>query len=127
VRLFKTKWFMRYARQERLEDHSLCDAIERAERGLVDADLGGGIIKQRVARIGQGRSGGYRLLIAYRSGKRAVFLYGFAKSERDNIQTDELETLKEIGAAWLEAKKERLEYAIKEGILREVSYEGKNK
>ena len=127
MRLFKTKWFMRYARQECLEDHSLCDAIERAERGLVDADLGGGIIKQRVARIGQGRSGGYRLLIAYRSGKRAVFLYGFAKSERDNIQTDELETLKEIGAAWLEAKKERLEYAIKEGILREVSYEGKNK
>ena len=126
MRLFKTKWFMRYARQERLEDHSLRDAIEHAERGLVDADLGGGIIKQRVARTGQGRSGGYRLLIAYRSGKRAVFLYGFAKSERDNIEADELETLKEIGAAWLEAKKERLEYAINEGILREVSYEDKN-
>ena len=127
MRLFKTKWFMRYARQEKLEDHSLCDAIERAERGLVDADLGGGIIKQRVARKGQGLSGGYRLLIAYRSGKRAVFLYGFAKSERDNIDADELETLKEIGAAWLEAKKERLEYAIKEGILREVSYEDRKK
>ncbi|MEN6360121.1 MAG: type II toxin-antitoxin system RelE/ParE family toxin [Smithella sp.] len=126
MRLFKTKWFMRYARQERLEDHSLRDAIERAERGLVDADLGGGIIKQRVARTGQGRSGGYRLLIAYRSGKRAVFLYGFAKSERDNIEADELETIKEIGAAWLEAKKARLEYAINEGILREVSYEDKN-
>ena len=79
---------MRYARQEKLEDHSLCDAIERAERGLVDADLGGGIIKQRVARTGQGRSGGYRLLIAYHSGKLAVFLYGFAKNERDNIEAD---------------------------------------
>ena len=123
MRLFKTKWFMRYARQERLEDHSLRDAIERAERGLVDADLGGGIIKQRVARTGQGRSGGYRLLIAYRSGKRAVFLYGFAKSEQDNIEADELETIKEIGAAWLKAKKERLEYAINTGILREVSYD----
>ena len=122
MRLFKTKWFMRYARQERLDDHSLCDAIERAERGLVDADLGSGIIKQRGARTGQGRSGGYRLLIAYCSGKLAVFLYGFAKSERDNIESDELETLKEIGAAWLEAKKERLEYAIKEGILKEVNY-----
>ena len=127
MRLFKTKWFMRYARQEKLEDHSLSDAIERAERGLVDADLGGGIIKQRVARTGQGRSGGYRLLIAYRSGKRAVFLYGFAKSERDNIEADELETLKEIGAAWLEAKRERLEYVIKEGILKEVSYEDRKK
>ena len=127
MRLYKTKWFMRYARQEKLDDHSLCDAIARAERGLVDADLGGGIIKQRVARTGQGRSGGYRLLIAYHPGKRAVFLYGFAKSERDNIVADELETLKEIGAAWLEANKERLEYAIKEGILREVSYDNKNK
>lgn len=118
---------MRYARQAKIEDHSLCDAIERAERGLVDADLGGGIIKQRVAWTGQGRSGGYRLLIAYRSGKRAVFLYGFAKSERDNIDADELETLKEIGAAWLEAKKERFDNAIKEGILMEVTYDNKKK
>jgi hypothetical protein len=127
VRIFKTKWFLRYARQERLDDHSLCDAIERAERGLVDADLGGGIIKQRVARTGQGRSSGYRLIIAYHSDKRAVFLYGFAKSERDNIEADELETLKEIGAAWLEAKEERLEHAIKEGILKEVSYDDRKK
>ncbi|MDQ5988501.1 MAG: hypothetical protein CSYNP_04261 [Syntrophus sp. SKADARSKE-3] len=120
MQIFKTKWFMRYARQEHLEDSSLCDAIERAERGIVDADLGGGIIKQRVARIGQGRSGGYRLLIAYRSGKRAVFLYGFAKNERDNIGPDELETLREIGEAWLEAKKLRLEQAIHDGLLKEV-------
>ena len=129
VRLFKTKWFIRYARQERLDDHSLsgASAIERAERGLVDADLGGGIIKQRVARTGQGRSGGYRLIIAYHSGKRAVFLYGFSKSERDNIEADELETLKEIAAAWLEAKNEGLEHAIKEGILKEVSYDDRKK
>ena len=114
---------MRYARQVRIEDQSLRDAIERAERGIVDADLGGGIIKQRVARTGQGRSGGFRLLIAYRSGNRAVFLYGFAKNERDNIGADELKTLQEIGAGWLESKKELLEHAIKEGVLREVSYE----
>jgi len=126
VRLFKTKWFARYARQERLGDHSLRDAIERAERGLVDADLGGGIIKQRVARTGKGRSGGYRLLIAYRSGSRAVFLYGFAKSERENIEAGELETLREIGAAWLEAETTRLKCAIKEGHLTEVVY-GDNK
>lgn len=120
MRLFETKWFVRYARRERLDDQSLCEAVDRAERGLVDADLGGGIIKQRVARTGEGRSGGFRLLIAYRSGNRAVFLYGFAKNERDNIEADELETLRDIGAAWLEANKELLEHAIKEGILREV-------
>ena len=125
MRLFKTKWFMRYARQERISDHSLLDAIERAERGLVDADLGGGIIKQRVARTGQGRSGGFRLLIGYRSGNLAVFLYGFAKNERENIEPDDLETLREIGIAWIEAKKEHLENAIKEGILTEVNYDNK--
>jgi hypothetical protein len=85
VRIFKTKWLRRYARRERIADHRLREAIERAESGLVDADLGGGVIKQRVARDGQGRSGGYRMLIAYRAGDRAVFLYGFAKRERENI------------------------------------------
>lgn len=125
MRLFKTKWFMRYARQERIDDHSLCDAIERAERGLVDADLGGGIIKQRVARTGQGRSGGFRLLIGYRSGNLAVFLYGFAKNERDNITPDDLDTLREIGAAWIAAKKEQLEKAMKDGVLTEVNYDSK--
>jgi hypothetical protein len=107
-------------------DHSLCGAIERAERGIVDADLGGGIIKQRVARAGQGRSGGYRFLIAFRSESRAVFLYGFAKNERDNIEDDELATLREIASAWLEADDERLEHAIEQGILQEVSYDNKN-
>lgn len=122
MRVFKTKWFVRYARQERVRDDSLCDAIERAERGLVDADLGGGIVKQRVARAGGGRSGGYRMLVAYRRGDRAVFLYGFAKNERDNIEEDELRTLREIGAAWLEARTEHLERAIREGVLQEASH-----
>ena len=125
MRLFKTKWFMRYARQERIDDHSLLEAIERAERGLVDVDLGGGIIKQRIARTGQGRSGGFRLLVGYRSGNLAVFLYGFAKNERDNITPDDLDTLREIGATWIAAKKEHLENAIKEGILTEVNYDNK--
>lgn len=118
---------MRYVRQERIGDHSLRDAIERAERGLVDADLGGGIIKQRVARTGQGRSGGYRMLIAYRSGNRAVFMYGIAKNERDNIDEDELVTLREIGSTWLEAKTEQLELAIKEGLLKEINDDNKNR
>jgi len=55
---------VRYARRERIADRSLRETIERAGRGTIDADLGGGIIKQRVARGGQGRSSGYRMLIA---------------------------------------------------------------
>jgi hypothetical protein len=90
VRIFKTKWFVRYARHEQIGDDGLRHAIERAERGIVDGDLGGGVIKQRVPRQGQGRSRGYRFLIAYRAGDRAVFLYGFAKNERDtNSQSND--------------------------------------
>ncbi len=69
---------------------------------------------------GQGRSGGYRMLLAYRSGERAVFLYGFAKNERENIEADELQTLREIGAGWLAADTESIARAISEDALQEV-------
>ena len=101
----------------------LCDAIARAERGMVDADLGSGVIKRRVARTGQGRSGGYRMLIAYRTRDRSIFLYGFAKNERENIDNGELATLREIAAGWLNAGKEGLERALEMGVLQEVQYE----
>jgi len=112
---------MRFARRARIDDRSLRESIERAGRGTIDADLGGGIIKQRVARSGQGRSGGYRMLIAYRLRTRAVFLYAFAKNERENIDPDELLTLREIGAAWLAADAQRIARALDEGILQEVT------
>ena len=120
MRIYKTKWVGRFARRERIKDTDLAEAIRRAGRGLIDADLGVGIIKQRVARAGQGRAGGYRMLLAYRDGHRAVFLYGFAKSERENIGDDELQTLREIGAAWLAADAQRIERAINESALQEV-------
>ncbi len=126
IEVFKTKWLARFARRERLDDANLRDAIDRAERGIVDADLGGGLIKQRVARAGQGRSGGYRMLLAYRSGERAVFLYGFAKNERENIESDELQTLREIGAGWLAADTKSIAKAISEDALQEVKNDDEN-
>lgn len=98
VRVFKTKWFRRFARREGIADATLCEAVARAERGVVDADLGGGVMKQRIARQGQGRSGGYRSLIVYRSGDRAVFVFAFAKSDRDDLEPDELADLKTTAA-----------------------------
>ena len=92
MRVFKTRWFARFARRERISDPNLCEAVWRAEGGLVDADLGGGVIKQRVARTGQGRSGAYRVLLAYRANARSVFLYGFAKSQRENVEDFRPET-----------------------------------
>jgi hypothetical protein len=122
VQVFKTKAFARFARQERISDESLCEAIRRAERGLIDADLGGGVIKQRVARPGQGRSGGYRVLAAYRAKARSVFLFGFAKSERENVDDDELETLRDIAKAWLAADAKALARALQQGLIQEVRY-----
>jgi hypothetical protein len=126
VHIFKTKWLVRYARRERITDQSLSEAIGRAARGLIDADLGCGIIKQRVARQAQGRSGGYRMLIAYRAGTRAIFLYAFAKNERENIGPDELLAFRQIGAAWLEADAPHLAQALEKGRLQEVTNDEDN-
>lgn len=122
VRVYKTKWLARFTRREKLSDAGLAEAIERAERGLIEADLGGGLIKQRVARAGGGRSGGYRMLVAYRAETRAVFLYGFAKSERENITDDELLSLREIAAGFLGASDEGIGHAVEDGTLQEVAY-----
>lgn len=89
MRVFKNAWFERFACKQGIAGEALLEAIERADRGLVDADLGGGVVKQRVARRGQGESGGFRTIILYRTAERAFFVYGFAKSDRDNIDDDE--------------------------------------
>jgi hypothetical protein len=122
VGVYKTKRLARFARRERITDGSLREAVDRAERGLVDADLGGGLIKQRVARERQGRSGGYRMLVAFRQQGRAVFLYGFAKSEQENIGPDELASLREIAAAWLDADADRMKAAVEANELQEVGH-----
>ena len=117
VRIFKTEWFDRFARKERIETSAIRDAIARTERGQIDADLGGGVIKQRVARPGQGRSGGYRTLVLLQSGQRAVFAYGFAKSDRSNIRGDELTALCELATELLGYNEEELARALEAGAL----------
>ena len=111
----------RFARRERITDASLLEVIERAERGIIDADLGGGLIKQRVARPGQGRSGGYRMIVVYRTKDRAVFLYGFAKNDRENIEAAELEDLRLIAADFLAANDEGFERIIAQEDLQEIT------
>ncbi len=87
---------------------------------MIDADLGGGLIKQRIARAGQGRSGGFRTLIAFRSGYVAVFVYGFGKNERENIEEAELEVLREIAAGWLSSSSEAWDRQVSEGLALEI-------
>jgi hypothetical protein len=96
------KDFARAARRSGLTDDALREAIARAEGGLVDADLGGGLIKQRVARPHQGRSGGFRTIIAYRRGEWAIFMHLFAKARQSNMGSVELETYQRLAKAYAE-------------------------
>ncbi len=126
MRVFATRVSNRFARKERLDDRRLCEAVARAERGLVDADLGGSLIKQRVARQGGGRSGGYRTIIAFRAGQRCVFLYGFAKNERDNIDDRELSDLRSLARHFLAFSDSQIATALAEAELREVICNGED-
>jgi hypothetical protein len=85
VRILKTSWFERFASKHNISDISLKEAVTRASNGLIDADLGGGLIKQRIARSGAGKRGGFRAVIICRFNERAFFVYGFAKNDRENI------------------------------------------
>ena len=101
MQVYKLKAFARFQRRERITDQSLSGAVANAEDGLIDADLGGGLIKQRKARLGQGKSGGYRVVIAFRSGERAIVLFGFAKSEQENLDDDEMAYWRHVGRTYL--------------------------
>ena len=124
MRIFKNAWFERFARKQKIPDAVLRDAIRRAEQGLIDADLGGGVIKQRVARPGQGRSGGYRTLIVYRQAQRAVFVYGFAKSQQANMCEEEDAAFKQAARHVLELTDEQLAALIQNGQFSEVDDDG---
>lgn len=118
--LYATKEFTRFARRNRIDDDALCDAAKRAGRGLVDADLRAGLIKQRVPCKGQGRRGGFRVLAAFRPGHRCVLLYGFPKNERDDVEDDELGRWHEVATAYLQSGPYELEELIRADELREV-------
>jgi hypothetical protein len=120
MQVFMTRWFARFARHERITNASLLEAIARAERGLIDANLGAGLIKLRMARQSQGRSGGYRTIIAYRAGSKAFFLHGYAKSDRDNIGEDELIAWKKFGGRLITADAETLNGMLEDGSLKEI-------
>jgi hypothetical protein len=121
VRVFKTKVFARFARKAALDDAALCKAVADAERGLIDADLGSGVIKQRIARRGSGKSGGFRTVIIYRRDTRAFFVYGFAKNDAANVSQDQLAALKELASEMLEYDDVETRKAIESASLIEVT------
>ncbi|TAK86608.1 MAG: type II toxin-antitoxin system RelE/ParE family toxin [Betaproteobacteria bacterium] len=120
MRVLKLKAFTRWARKEGLADRFLRVAVDEMSSGLVDVDLGGGVFKKRVARAGGGKSGGYRTILAADLRDRWVFLYGFAKSERDNLDDAELRDWKRIAKFYLELSEDMLDRAIDAGKVVEV-------
>ena len=124
MRILKTRDFVKFARRAKIADSSLRRATSDLERGLIDADLGGGVFKQRVAREGGGKSGGFRVLLVFRAGDRAVFLDGFAKNERANIEGVELRALRRLAAALLAYDDATIARALSGGALMEVESDG---
>jgi hypothetical protein len=120
MRTFKTKLFSRFARKAGLADAALRRAVADAERGLIDADLGGGVIKQRIARPGGGKSAGFRTIVAFRAATRAIFVYGFAKNERENIDRDDLADFQRLARVLLFYADAEVAKAIASGELIEV-------
>ena len=120
MRILKQAVFDKFAQKNDISDAALHDAIERAEKGQIAANLGGGVIKQRIAREGEGKRGGFRTIIIFRSLERAFFVYGFPKNKRDNIQSDEKEALKKLAAHLLDIPDEGVEALIEDGTYIEV-------
>jgi hypothetical protein len=117
VRLFKNKPFARFAKKAGLDDEALRKAVTDAERGLIDAKLGGGVIKQRIARQGQGKSGGFRTIILYKPHALAFFVHGFAKKDQDNIEDNELAALKLLASQMLSYDDQAIAKAVESGTL----------
>ena len=120
MRIFKNWWFARFARKENISDDELRDIVNRLEANQADADLGSGVYKQRLARAGKGKSGGYRVILFFKSGERAFFVYGFAKSDRGNISQGELKAYKELAKENFALSDEQIERWIKDYTLYEI-------
>ena len=120
MRIFKNKWFAKFASKEGISDEKLIKAVEDAEAGNIDVDYGGGVIKQRIARPKEGKSGGYRSIILYRKENRAFFVYGFAKSVMENIDKTDVKGFKKLAKVMLDLTDEELKILLKNKEIEEV-------
>jgi len=120
VRVFKNTRFARFARKEGISDEELRDVVKQLEAGQPDADLGGDVYKMRVARPGEGKSGGYRVVVFFRSEERTFFVYGFAKSDKGNIDQGELRVFKNRAKDSFALTDEQIRDRIRRGTLIEV-------
>ncbi|MDR2718547.1 MAG: type II toxin-antitoxin system RelE/ParE family toxin [Treponema sp.] len=120
MKIFKNTWFNRFAKKEGITDDELRETVNQLEKEQADANLGGGVYKVRVARDGEGKSGGYRVIVFFKSKKRTFFVYSFAKSDRGNIDQGELRIFKNRSKDALSMTDEQINDRIRNGTLIEV-------
>ena len=120
MNVYQTKWFERWARKQKLTTDDLMTAVQEMDSGLYEADLGGGLFKKRIAQVGQGKRSGFRTLLATNLGDRWIFVYGFPKNARSNIDKDEKEALKKLASHLLSLTQSDIEQAVSAGELFEV-------
>lgn len=125
-RVFKTRYFCRWMRKTELTVDALCAAASEMARGLIDADLGGGIVKKRVGLAGRGKRGGARTLVATNKGNRWFFVFGFEKNARANISNEEKEALQELAQDLLAMGTKELDSAVEDGSLEEICHDRKD-
>ena len=121
MNIYLSAWFSRFARKEKISHQLLVDAVQRAEAGLIDADLGSGVIKQRVARPGEGRSKGYRTILLFRKSHRCFFLFCFAKSEMENLSSIEQAQFKKMARHVLDLSEAQLTELVSQGHFEGVT------
>ena len=124
-RTFKARYFSRWVRKTELTDKALCAAIAEMMLGLIDGDLGGGIVKKRIGLSGRGKRGGARTLVATNKGSRWFFVYGFEKKDRTNISANELAALQGIARELLARTNQQLDGAVVDGSLQEICHDQK--
>jgi hypothetical protein len=122
-RVFKTRHFRRWMRKTELTDHALCLAVSEMVGSLIDADLGGGVVKKRVSLPGRGKRGGARTLVATNKGNRWFFVFGFEKNHRANVSARELEALQAIAADLLKFSSTQLDSQVECEALQEICHD----
>jgi hypothetical protein len=124
VRIFKSKWFVRFADKEGISDAKLREVVKDLEAGKIDCDYGGGVIKQRIARLNEGKSGGYRLIILFRRGDKAFFVYGYRKSQQENIDKADLQMYKKAAKVVFAYSDDQLTKQVKLEVYKELECDG---
>lgn len=123
MRIFKNRGFIKFTHKERISDKKLIEVVKDIKTGKIDSNYGGGVIKQRIARANEGKSGGYRSIILFRQGKRAFFVYGFSKKDLENITDVQEKAFKVLAKNTLYLDDTEISKLIENGTYQEVIYD----